>query len=59
MVDASKDLDIQGASPTADRILFLIKSRGPTSTARLALALDLTPEAARPASAPAGAPLRA
>ena len=47
MVYASKDLDIQGASPTADRILFLIKSRGPTSTARLALALGLTPEAAR------------
>lgn len=47
MVYASKDLDIQGASPTADRILFLVKSRGPTSTARLALALDLTPEAAR------------
>lgn len=47
MVYASKDLDIQGASPTADRILFLVKSRGPTSTSRLALALGLTPEAAR------------
>lgn len=47
MIYASKDLDISGASPTADRLLFLIKSRGPTSTAQLAQALDLTPEAAR------------
>lgn len=44
---ASKGLENSGASPTADRILFLIKSKGPISTARLALALDLTPEAAR------------
>lgn len=47
MTYASKGLENSGASPTADRILFLIKSKGPTSTARLALALDLTPEAAR------------
>lgn len=47
MAYASKGLENSGASPTADRILFLIKSKGPTSTARLAQALDLTPEAAR------------
>lgn len=47
MIYASKDLDNSGLSATSDRILFLIKSRGPTSTARLAQALDLTPEAAR------------
>lgn len=47
MVYASKDPENPGASSTADRILFLIKSRGPTSTAGLAQALDLTPEAAR------------
>jgi predicted ArsR family transcriptional regulator len=47
MVYASESLENSDASPTADRILLLIKSRGPTSTARLAQALDLTPEAAR------------
>ncbi|WP_137922472.1 helix-turn-helix domain-containing protein [Hydrogenophaga sp. 2FB] len=47
MIYASKELENSGASPTADRILFLIKSKGPTSAARLAQALDLTPEAAR------------
>jgi len=47
MAYASKNLENSDASPTADRILLLIKSRGPTSTARLAQALDLTPEAAR------------
>ncbi len=47
MVYTSNDLENPGASSTADRILFLIKSKGPTSIARLALALDLTPEAAR------------
>lgn len=47
MIYASQDLDNPGLSATSDRILFLIKSRGPTSTARLAQALGLTPEAAR------------
>ena len=47
MVYASKGLGKEDELPTADRILFLIKSQGPTSTARLAQALDLTPEAAR------------
>jgi predicted ArsR family transcriptional regulator len=32
---------------TADRMLFLIKTKGPASTAALAKALDITPEAAR------------
>jgi len=40
------DLD-KSALPTADRILFLIKSKGPISTARLAQVLGMTPEAAR------------
>lgn len=47
MVNASKHPENPGASPTAERILFLIKTRGPTATADLARALDLTPEAAR------------
>lgn len=34
-------------SPTSDRILFFIKTRGPASTATLAQALDMTAEAAR------------
>jgi predicted ArsR family transcriptional regulator len=32
---------------TADRILFFVKTKGPVSTAALAQAFDLTPEAAR------------
>jgi len=40
------DLD-KSALPTADRILFLIKSKGPISTAKLAQVLGMTPEAAR------------
>jgi len=32
---------------TADRILFFIKTKGPASTATLAQAFDMTPEAAR------------
>jgi predicted ArsR family transcriptional regulator len=34
-------------APTADRILFFIKTRGATSIASLATAMDMTPEAAR------------
>jgi predicted ArsR family transcriptional regulator len=34
-------------APTADRIVFFIKTKGPASTARLAQALDMTAEAAR------------
>lgn len=33
--------------PTADNILFFLKTKGPTSTATLAQALDMTAEAAR------------
>jgi predicted ArsR family transcriptional regulator len=43
----SNDFDNSASSSTADRILFFIKSRGPTSTATLAQALDMTAEAAR------------
>nr|WP_231949246.1 winged helix-turn-helix transcriptional regulator [Herminiimonas arsenitoxidans] len=35
------------STQTADRILFFIKTKGPTSTADLARALDMTAEAAR------------
>lgn len=35
------------AESTADRILFFVKSHGPTSTARLAQVMEMTPEAAR------------
>lgn len=35
------------ALPTADRILFFIKTKGPASTTALAQALDMTGEAAR------------
>jgi predicted ArsR family transcriptional regulator len=45
---ASNDLDNAAAgAPTADRILYFIKTRGPASTAALAKALEMTPEAAR------------
>lgn len=37
----------EAVSTTGDRILFFIKSKGPTSTATLAKALDMTSEAAR------------
>ena len=43
----SKHLDIEPGAPTAQRILFFIKTRGPASTAALAQALEMTPEAAR------------
>ena len=35
------------ATSTADRILMLVKTRGPLATAELAEELELTPEAAR------------
>jgi predicted ArsR family transcriptional regulator len=42
-------LTLDNSSPvsTADRILFFVKTKGPVSTAGLAQAFDLTPEAAR------------
>jgi predicted ArsR family transcriptional regulator len=43
----SNSFDNESAGSTADRILFFIKTRGPASTATLAQALDMTPEAAR------------
>ncbi len=36
-----------GNLPTAERILFFLKTKGPASTATLAQQLDITPEAAR------------
>jgi predicted ArsR family transcriptional regulator len=44
---ASKNLGNSQDAPTAERILFFIKTRGAVSTATLATALDMTPEAAR------------
>ena len=43
----SNNLDKKADVPTADRILFFIKTKGPASTAVLAKALEMTPEAAR------------
>lgn len=43
----SNNLENDAEAPTGDRILFFIKTRGPTSTTALAKALDMTPEAAR------------
>lgn len=43
----SNNLDKEAGTPTAQRILFFIKTRGPASTAALAQALEMTPEAAR------------
>jgi predicted ArsR family transcriptional regulator len=40
-------LDNSSVQSTADRILFFIKTKGPASTATLAQAFDMTPEAAR------------
>jgi predicted ArsR family transcriptional regulator len=40
-------LDNSNALSTADRILFFIKTKGSASTATLAQAFDMTPEAAR------------
>jgi len=40
-------LDNSSVLSTADRILFFIKTKGPASTATLAQAFDMTPEAAR------------
>ncbi|CDG80841.1 helix-turn-helix transcriptional regulator [Janthinobacterium agaricidamnosum] len=39
--------DSGGNLPTAERILFFLKTKGPASTATLAQQLDITPEAAR------------
>lgn len=44
---ASKPLDNQADGKPAERILFFIKSTGPSSTGKLAQMLELTPEAAR------------
>ncbi len=41
------NLENEVNAPTAERILFFIKTKGPASTAALAKALDMTPEAAR------------
>jgi len=43
----SNNLENKDGTPTAERILFFIKTRGPASTATLAKALAMTPEAAR------------
>ncbi|RYX91994.1 MAG: transcriptional regulator [Comamonadaceae bacterium] len=47
MNNTRQNFDNSAPIPTSDRILFLIKSKGPVSTARLAQVLDMTPEAAR------------
>lgn len=47
MLYTSKNFENKADLPTADRILFFIKSKGSASTAMLATAMDLTPEAAR------------
>ncbi|QPF76105.1 transcriptional regulator [Roseateles sp. DAIF2] len=47
MIYTSKHFENQTDLPTADRILFFVKSRGAASTAALAAALGMTPEAAR------------
>ncbi|WP_066270974.1 helix-turn-helix transcriptional regulator [Hydrogenophaga palleronii] len=47
MTYARKALENSGALPTAERILSLVKAEGPSSTAQLAQALQVTPEAAR------------
>ncbi|RSZ55808.1 transcriptional regulator [Massilia atriviolacea] len=44
---ASKSLDNSADGKPAERILFFLKSKGPSPTARLAQMLDMTPEAAR------------
>ncbi|MES2027094.1 MAG: metalloregulator ArsR/SmtB family transcription factor [Pseudomonadota bacterium] len=44
---ASNYFENMDSTQTADRILFFIKTKGPTSTADLARALDMTAEAAR------------
>ena len=44
---ASKPLDNSADGKPAERILFFIKSKGPSSTTRLAQMLEMTPEAAR------------
>ena len=41
------DFDNSTAASAGQRMLFSIKTRGPVSTAQLAQALDMTPEAAR------------
>ena len=43
----SKHLDNVNAMPTAERILFRLKTKGPASTAQLAQELAMTAEAAR------------
>lgn len=47
MIYASNDFDNSAGVPTGDRILYFIKTKGPASTASLAKALEMTPEAAR------------
>jgi predicted ArsR family transcriptional regulator len=47
MIYTSNNLDNQAATSAAERMLFQVKTRGPVSTAQLAQALDMTPEAAR------------
>lgn len=47
MISTSNDLDNQAGTSAAERMLFQVKTRGPVSTAQLAQALDMTPEAAR------------
>lgn len=44
---ASKPLDNPADGKPAERILFYIKSKGPSSTGKLAQMLEMTPEAAR------------
>ena len=44
---AINSFDKSSSAPTADRILYFIKTKGPASTASLAKALEMTPEAAR------------
>jgi predicted ArsR family transcriptional regulator len=44
---ASKSLDNRADGKPAERILFFLKSRGPSATAKLAQMLEMTPEAAR------------
>ncbi|RCW72899.1 helix-turn-helix transcriptional regulator [Pseudorhodoferax soli] len=47
MTSPSNDLDNPATSSAGERMLFQVKTRGPVSTAQLAQALDMTPEAAR------------
>jgi len=44
---ASNNFDNSAGASTGDRMLYFIKTKGPASTASLAKALEMTPEAAR------------